>query len=168
MNINLLYDFSVDRENQIIHITREFNAGPELVWQAWTTARLLDQWCAPNPYRTETKVLDLRQGGIWQYAIVSPEGQKHWSRHDYQHIETRKSMTELRAFCDEGGQVVPGFLPTEATTTFEEAEAGTRVTIHERYGSQEIFEKMATETHKKGFSSHLKNLDRLLLTLQAG
>src|SRR5690606_37360191 len=112
MNRNLSYDFSVDRENRIIHILREFNATVERVWQAWTTAELLDQWCAPNPYRTETKTMDFREGGFWHYALVSPEGTKHWSRYDYKKIKLHKSFTELRIFSDENGTIDPDILPT--------------------------------------------------------
>lgn len=166
MNSNLLFDFSVDKENKVIHIEREFDANLELVWEAWTTAKLLDQWCAPNPYRTETKALDFREGGFWHYAIVSPEGNKHWSRYDYKEIEFQKSITELRVFSDEIGTVNPDFLRTECTLIFSETDGKTRVAMTEKYGSPEMFEKMATDSHKKGFSSHLKNLDNLLLTLK--
>lgn len=166
MNSNLLFDFSVDKENKVIHIEREFEANLELVWEAWTTAKLLDQWCAPNPYRTETKALDFREGGFWHYAIVSPEGNKHWSRYDYKDIEFQKSVTELRGFSDEIGTVNPDFPRTECTVIFSETDGKTRVSMTEKYGSPEMFEKMATDSHKKGFSSHLKNLDNLLLTLK--
>lgn len=167
MNSNLLFDFSVDTENRTIRIQREFDATPELVWQAWTTAELLDQWCAPNPYRTETKTLDFREGGFWHYAIVSPEGNKHWSRYDYQHIVPKKSIRELRVFSDENGTVNPHFPRTECTTIFGEKNGTTLVTVTERYGISDVFEKMATTSHRKGFSSHLKNLDKLLLTLKS-
>ncbi len=48
MNSDLLFDFIVDKENKIIHITREFDAGLALVWQAWTTAGLLDLMVGPT------------------------------------------------------------------------------------------------------------------------
>lgn len=167
MNSNLLFDFSVNTEKKIIHIKREFDARLELVWEAWTKAELLDQWCAPNPYRTETKTLDFREGGFWHYAIVSPTGGKHWSRYDYPKIEPLKSIKELRAFSDENGTVSLDFPCTECTITFSEADGKTLVMITEKYGSTEMFDKMATTSHKKGFSSHLKNLDKLLLTLKS-
>jgi len=166
MNSNLSFDFSVNKENKTIHIKREFDANLELVWKAWTTAELLDQWCAPNPYRTETTTLDFREGGFWHYAIVSPEGKKHWSRYDYKKIEPQKSIVELRAFSDENGMVSPDFPRTECTLIFNETDGKTLVTMTEKYGSPEMFEKMATDSHKKGFSSHLKNLNKLLLTLK--
>jgi len=166
MNSNLLFDFSVDKDSRTIYIKREFDSSLELVWQAWTTAKLLDQWCAPNPYKTETKTLDFREGGFWHYAIVSPQDTKHWSRYDYKNIEPQKSITEWRAFSDENGTVRPDFPRTECTIVFSKAGGKTRVTMVEKYGSLEMFEKMATDSHKKGFSSHLKNLDRLLSTLK--
>lgn len=166
MNSNLLFDFSVNRENQTIRIKREFNGSLELVWQAWTTAELLDQWCAPNPYSTATKTLDFREGGCWHYALVSPAGNKHWSRYDYKKIEPEKSITELRAFSDENGMVSPDFPRTECTTIFSRTNGKTLVTMTEKYGSGEMFEKMAANSHRKGFSSHLKNLDKLLPTLK--
>ena len=166
MNSNPLFDFSIDKENNTIQIKREFDANVELVWKAWTTAELLDQWCAPNPYRTETKALDFREGGFWHYAIVSPEGNKHWSRYDYKKIDFQKEIIELRAFSDENGMVSPDFPRTECVNIFSEANGKTRLTMTEKYKSLEMFEKMATGSHKKGFSSHLKNLDKLLLTLK--
>lgn len=167
MKRNLLFDFSIDRENRTIRIEREFDAELDLLWRAWTTAELLDQWCAPNPYRTETKALDFREGGFWHYALVSPEGKKHWSRYDYKKIEPRKSITELRAFSDDKGNVSPDVARTECTLMFNEIKGKTRVTMTEKYGSPEMFEKMATSSHKKGFSSHLKNLDIFLNTLKS-
>lgn len=165
-----LFDFSVNKENKTIHIKREFDASVELVWQAWTTPELLDQWCAPNPYKTETKTLDFREGGFWHYALVSPEGKKHWSRYDYKKIEPQKSIMELRTFSDENGMIDPDFPRTKCTLIFSEIPIAigskTLVTMTEKYGSPEMFEKMATTSHKKGFSSHLKNLDDLLHTLK--
>lgn len=166
MNSNPLFEFSVNQENNSIHIKREFDANLELAWEAWTNPKLLDQWYAPNPYKTETKTLDFREGGFWHYALVNPKGTKHWSRYDYKIIETQKSIMELRAFSDENGIVNPDFPQTECTTNFSESDGKTLVRIIEQYWSPEVFKTMATSSHKKGFSSHLENLDKLLVTLK--
>lgn len=170
MNSNLLFDFTVNKENNTIEIKREFDAPLDLVWQAWTNPEILDQWCAPNPYQTETKIMDFREGGFWHYAIVSPGGSKHWSRYDYKKIKSQKSITELRTFSDENGTFNPDFPATECTIVFNEipTDVGSKtlVTMTEKYGSLEMFEKMSSVSHKKGFSSHLKNLDKLLQTLK--
>lgn len=107
MNSNLLFDFTVNKENNTIVIKREFAANLELVWQAWTTAELLDQWWGPKPYRSETKTMEFRVGGFRLYAMVSPEGEKHWAREDYQQIVQHKNFSSIDSFCDENGNENP-------------------------------------------------------------
>jgi uncharacterized protein YndB with AHSA1/START domain len=68
MKSALLFDFTVNKESKTIVVNREFAAPLSLVWDAWTKAELLDKWWAPKPYRTETKSLDFREGGMWLYA----------------------------------------------------------------------------------------------------
>ena len=109
MNSNLLFDFSVDKENKRIYVKREFAAERDLVWAAWTTPELLDQWWAPKPYKTQTKSMDFKVGGTWLYAMMSPEGMTHWSRSDYQTIDATNSYSTLNAFCDENGNINTDF-----------------------------------------------------------
>ena len=59
MNTNLLFDFTVNKETNTIHVKREFAANLHFVWDAWTKPELLDLWWAPKPYRTVTKSMDL-------------------------------------------------------------------------------------------------------------
>ena len=84
MNSNLQFDFTVNKENNTVNVIREFAADLELVWEAWTNPEILDLWWAPKPYRTETKSMDFREGGMWLYAMISPENVKHWCKNDYQ------------------------------------------------------------------------------------
>ena len=49
MNNDLLFDFTVDKTTKTVFITREFDAGLSLVWDAFTKPEILDQWTAPAP-----------------------------------------------------------------------------------------------------------------------
>ena len=53
---NLLFDFTVDKAAKTVNITREFDANLSLVWDAFTKAEILDQWVAPKPFTSKTKV----------------------------------------------------------------------------------------------------------------
>src|SRR5690606_24689155 len=105
MKPNLLFDFTVNKENKTIHVTREFDANLELVWEAWTNPEILDQWWAPKPWRTETKSMDFREGGHWLYAMVGPKGEKHWNMAQYISIENEKYFKAKDGFCDENGNI---------------------------------------------------------------
>jgi uncharacterized protein YndB with AHSA1/START domain len=79
-------DFSVEKETATVKVKREFAAPIDKVWAAWTRAELLDQWWAPKPWQARTKVLDFREGGMWLYAMIGPDGIEEYCRADY-HVE---------------------------------------------------------------------------------
>lgn len=166
MTTALLFDFVVDRANNTIVIKREFDAGLELVWEAWTNSEILDQWIAPKPWRAETKTMDFREGGFWLYAMVGPQNEKHWSRYDYAKIEPRKSITELRAFSDENGTVKPEVKRTHCTNVFSEADGRTLVMVTAKYGSPDVLEFMVSHGFKEGVGASLENLDELLAAMK--
>jgi uncharacterized protein YndB with AHSA1/START domain len=166
MENNLLFDFSIDKESRTMHVTRAFDANLDLVWQAWTTAELLDQWWAPKPYRTETKSIDFRDGGSWLYAMVSPSNEKQWCKADYDTIKIGKSISWLDAFCDEDGNVNSGKPRSFWTNIFTERNGITTVNVtlqHERPGDIEMMIEMG---FREGFTMGLHNLDELLGTLK--
>ena len=62
-NNDLLFDFTVDKAAQTVSITREFDAALSLVWDAYTKQEILDQWWAPKPWASKTKVMNFEVGG---------------------------------------------------------------------------------------------------------
>lgn len=167
MNTNLLFDFSVDKEQKSILVIRSFAAPLDLVWDAWTKAELLDQWWAPKPYRVETKSMDFREGGSWLYAMISPENEAHWCRADYKKITPKQSFSGLDAFCDEAGNLIADFPRSLWNNHFSETDdETTTVQISLQFDSLEDLEKIIDMGFKEGFTMGLENLDTLLLTLQ--
>lgn len=166
MNKQLLFEFVVNKEDNTIHVTREFEAEQELVWRAWTTAELLDQWWAPLPYRNSTKSLDFKEGGTWLYSMTSPEGQVHWSRFDYERIVAGKSYTGLDAFCDENGTIDTSFDRMHWQNVFSSVSGKTTVYITITVDTLETLEKIMTMGFKEGFTMGLDQLENLLKTLE--
>ncbi len=166
MNSNLLFDFTVNKESNTIHIKREFDANLELVWEAWTNPELLEQWWAPKPYHIETKILDLKVGGMWLYAMVSPQDEKMWCKADYKAIEVNKLLSWLDAFCDENG-IENTIKPRSLwTNNFSETNGITTVNITLKHDKLEDIEQMIEMGFKEGLTMALENLDELLLILK--
>lgn len=164
MNNNLLFDFLVHKENNTIHIKREFNGSLDLVWRAWTTAELLDQWWGPEPWKAETKILDFRVGGIWLYAMVGPQGEKHWSRSNYVSIVKEKSFSLKGGFSDENGTLNPEFPQNLWENTFTPLENKVLVDILLTYDSLSGLEKGLEMGFKEGLTVDFLQLDKLLST----
>lgn len=154
--------FEVDKVNKRINVKREFNALLAHVWAAWTRPELLDQWWAPKPYKTKTKTMDFRAGGMWLYAMVGPEGQEIWCKADYLAVEDQKNFTGTDAFCDEHGVVTEDFPGSTWYTSFRPVGEATSVEIEIVYRNLSDLEKIIQMGFREGFTAALVNLDELL------
>ena len=166
MNSNLLFDFTVNKENKTIQITREFDANLKLVWQAWTTPELLDQWWGPQPWRAETKTMDFRVGGFWLYAMVSPEGEKHYARTNFISIVKEKSFASKGGFSDENGKLNLAFPQNLWENNFIPGDNKVRVDMLLTYDSLADLEKEIEMGFKEGMTIDFEQLDELLSTFK--
>lgn len=164
MNSNLLFDFTVNKENNTVNIKREFNADRELVWEAWTNPEILDQWWAPKPLQSQTKYMDFKVGGRRFYAMVSPEGQEHWSVQEFTSITPKTNFKLFSAFADKDENLqLPG---SDWDLNFSEQNGITEVNVIIYNESRERMEKMIEMGFKEGFTMTLNELDTLLSTLK--
>ena len=166
MKPNLLFDFTVNKEDKTIHVTREFDANLELVWEAWTNPEILDQWWAPKPWKAETKTMDFREGGCWHYAMVSPEGEKHWNKGIYISIVTEESIAVKVGFSNEKGIMKTDFPQNLWKNIFHSNKEQTLVNITLTFDTLEDLEKTIGMGFKEGFTAGLNQLDELLPTLK--
>ena len=156
-------DFIVDKATKTVTITKEFAYELSLVWDAYTKPELLDQWWAPKPLTSRTKVMDFRVGGRRFYAMVSPEGDElGWAVQKYTSISPKTNFKFFNAFADENeNPQLPG---SDWDLTFSEQDERTKVSISIYNESLERLEKMVEMGFKEGTMSQMKNLEELLAT----
>jgi PhnB protein len=157
--------FTVDKDNLAVKVERAFDAPVDLVWTAWTESALLDQWWGPKPYHVETKSMDFSEGGKWLYAMVSPQGEKHWGSQTFSQIAPRKSYTFRSLFCDENGVVAPTTTGSTWANSFVASKGITLVTNDIRCDSLAHLEAQMKMGFKEGFSTGLGQLEELLARL---
>lgn len=156
-------DFIVDKTTKTVTFSREFDADLSLVWDAYTKQEILDQWWAPKPWTSKTKFMDFEVGGRRFYAMVSPEGQEHWSIQKYTSISPKTNFKLLNAFADKDeNPELPG---SEWDLNFSEQNGKTTVRISIYNESLVRLEKMIEMGFKEGTAMTMKNLEELLATL---
>ena len=160
---NLQFHFTVDKATSTVLVEKEFDAELSLVWDAFTKQEILDQWWAPKPYESKTKVMEFKVGGRRFYAMVSPEGQEHWSIQQYTAITPKTNFKFLSVFADKDEN--PNLPGSNWDLTFSEQNGITRVSISIYNESQERMQKMIEMGFKEGFTMILHELDNLLSTL---
>lgn len=155
--------FETDNAAKKVHIEREFNAPVEKVWKAWTDPEILDKWWAPKPAKAVTKIMDFRVGGMWQFAMVTPEGQKHWLQAEFTAIENGKLISTKALLFDGEGNTVAGGPNWYRDTRFSSIEGNrTKVDIMITYEDEAAFERMASGFFKEGTAIGYNQLDELL------
>jgi uncharacterized protein YndB with AHSA1/START domain len=153
-------DFTVDKATKTVIITREFNAGLSMVWDAFTKPEILDQWVAPKPWTSKTKFMDFRVGGRRFYAMVSPEGQERWAIQKYTFISPKTNFKMHNAFADKDEN--PDLPGSDWDYTFSEQNGKTTVRITIYNESPARMEKMIEMGFKEGFTMSMTNLENLL------
>jgi len=156
-------EFIVDKETKTVSITKEFEAELSLVWDAYTKPELLDQWWAPKPFASRTKVMEFREGGRRFYAMVSPEGAERWVLQKYNSITPKTNFKFFNVFADENEN--PDLPGSDWDLNFSGQDGKTTVSISIYNESLERLERMIEFGFREGTIIQLKNLEELLAKL---
>ncbi|NDK57418.1 SRPBCC family protein [Pontibacter fetidus] len=162
MKRNLVFEFSVNKENNTITVKREFAAELPLVWDAYNKSEILDQWWAPKPWKSRTKSMDFREGGYWHYAMVGPEGEEHWALANYKAIDPKKRFTALDGFADAEGVVNTEMPQSKWEVSFTPKEEVTFVENLITFDDLSQLETTIQMGFKEGLTMAMEGLDALL------
>lgn len=166
MKSNLLFDFSIDKKTSTVFINREFDADQPLVWDAFTKKEILDQWWAPQPWKSKTKYMNFEEGGRRFYAMVGPEGEEHWGVQDFTSISSKDNFKFIGAFTDKKENINEQMPSAKWNLDFSETDGITTVKIsikHEKLADLEMQIQMG---FKEGFTMTLNYLSELLESLK--
>jgi uncharacterized protein YndB with AHSA1/START domain len=144
-------------QNLTLHLDKVIRAPRSRVFAAWTQPEELMHWFAPGPLRAKSINVDLRVGGAFRWAFLtpSPDGGE---------------PMEI-AFSGAYQEIVPDVLlrfhwkselqpedSTVVTVAFTDVDGGTQVALtQERILNQEIYNR-----NSGGWASMLEKLDGLL------
>ena len=158
-------EFIVNKETKTVTITKEFAAELDLVWDAYTTPEVLDQWWAPKPFLSRTKVMDFEVGGRRFYAMVTPDGAERWQVQKYTSITPKTNFKIFGAFADKDENLeLPG---SDWDLNFSEQDGVTTVRVSIYNESLERLERMVEMGFKEGITATFGQLDELLEGLSA-
>ncbi|MEO8404438.1 MAG: SRPBCC domain-containing protein [Chitinophagaceae bacterium] len=154
--------FTKDKANKKITVIKDFDADIDTVWKAFTDSKQLDKWWAPKPYKAETKEMNFKEGGRWLYAMVGPDGERHWAIENFETIDKPNQIVFSDAFTDENGKTDTKMPTIRWTNSFNKTEDGTQVTAELKFDSEEDMKKILDTGFEEGFQMGLSNLDELL------
>ncbi|MGV8950764.1 MAG: SRPBCC domain-containing protein [Cypionkella sp.] len=105
-----------------ITLTRLIAAPAEVIWRCWTDPAILPRWFGPQGYSCTTKEIDLREGGLWRFDMIGPDGTVWVNRHRYTlWLENER----LEFLMDDGDDAAE---PMRVVVTLLPEAGGTRIT----------------------------------------
>jgi len=151
-------------DEQIL-ITREFDAPKHLVFKAWTTPELVKRWWTAKRGEATVAEIDLRVGGAWRYAMVTPDGVEVAFRGEYREIVPNERIVSTEFY--EG--VPEGVSEEDATTvntaTFTEKDGRTTVTILVQAPNKETRDAIVDSGMEAGLQDALDLLEEVAISL---
>jgi uncharacterized protein YndB with AHSA1/START domain len=149
-------------DEQIL-ITREFDAPPHLVFEAWTTPELVKRWW--NAKRGEMTIaeIDLRVGGKWRSVLVTDDGVEVAFHGEYLEIVPNERIVSTEVFEGvpdaEAGAVVN-------TITFEDVGGRTLLTNLVQASSKEVRDAIIDSGMEAGLQDALDLLEEVAVSRQ--
>jgi uncharacterized protein YndB with AHSA1/START domain len=140
-------------------VTRTFNAPARIVFEAWTTPKLLKRWWAPKS--TGVSLLsceaDVRVGGSYRFEFGHEASKPMAFFGSYLEVTPPSRLVWTNDESDDGAVT---------TVTFEEKDGKTLLVLHELYPSKEALDGAVAGT-EGGMPEMFAQLDELLVTLGA-
>lgn len=162
------YSLNQHAGEQEFVVERVFAAPRPLLFQVFTQSEHLKHWWAPRPFTVSTCTIDLRPGGIWHYAMRSPEGQDHWARSVYREIVPPEKLVYTSTFADEHANPIEGIPEHLTTILFTEEEASkAKATAHIQFTSPEALKVALDMGMQQGMNMTWDYLVEYVQELQA-
>jgi uncharacterized protein YndB with AHSA1/START domain len=118
------------RQPPPLRISRTFHARRETVFKAWSTADHVKNWFSPETYSVPDARVEMRVGGAFEVCMLSPSGEKHWTRGIFVEVTPHSRLViDMHATDLQGRPLFRAY--TEVT--FADALGGTRMDVAQTY-----------------------------------
>jgi uncharacterized protein YndB with AHSA1/START domain len=143
-----------------IHMTRLFDAPPDLVFEAMSTPEHIRRWWGNlgDGYSVPVCEVDLRVGGKWRFVNAHPTGQAEFYG-EYLEIDPPHRLVFTETFAPFPDS------PSTVTTHLAPEGRGTRVTISCVYPSRDVRDMVLGTGMEKGAALSYDRLEDVLAEL---
>jgi uncharacterized protein YndB with AHSA1/START domain len=154
---------SKDPEALSMSFSATFHVRPEQVWHLWADPRLLERWWGPPGYPATVVAHDLAVGGVVDYYMTGPDGQRYPGGFRVTEVEEPTRLTFEDYFADADGS--PDAAMPVSTTRVEitpGADGTTVMTITSTAPSREAWDQLVEMGAVEGMEMALGQIDLLL------
>lgn len=119
-------DATPDFGEGTVVITRVFDAPRDLVWRAWTDAKMMAQWFGPRGFTSTVPELDVRAGGKLRIVMHGPDGNDYPMKGVFREVVKPERLVFSNIAIDNDGNHL---LEGETTVTLSQHAGKTTLTV---------------------------------------
>lgn len=160
--MNTEIKFQNDPKEATIFVMKVFPCSVAELWDSFSKPEILEKWWAPKPWKTENILFDFQSGGKWLYAMVGPEGEKHFAGTNFNEITFHRSISWKDYFCDEEGNLLPDLPTANWLLGFTGVESGAKLTINIHFDTEAEMNTILKMGFEEGFKMGLNQLEDVL------
>ncbi|WP_339765322.1 SRPBCC family protein [uncultured Hoeflea sp.] len=116
-------------------LQRVIKAPRDIVWSAWFNPESLPKWWGPDGFSCRTQRIDLREGGEWVFDMIGPDGTAYPNHHLYGDVRDGERIGYTLLWGENGPK------HADAWVSFEDEDAGTKVTLGMVFSSAAEFQQ---------------------------
>lgn len=152
-----------EEADRTITIARTIEAPRRFVFEAFTSAEHLDRWWGPSGFRTTTRAFELREGGVWDFTMLGPDGKVWPNVIEWQVVVPPERLEYVH------GEHLGDPAAFRSTMTFDErGPSRTEVTLRVVFGTKEERDEKAERYGAiEGGKQTLGRLAKLVESLHA-
>ena len=137
-----------------LKIVRTLDAGPEVVYRAWTDPKVMGKWFAPRDMSTPIAEVDLKVGGKYRIGMKSPDGELYVATGTYREIIPNEKLVFTWRWESEPSDISN----TLVTVEFKKSGEHTRLVLtHDKFATEEL-----VKDHREGWEGALSKLSKII------
>ncbi len=152
-------------EDLTLTVVAEFPVPVRRLWDAYADPRQLERFWGPPGWPARFLRHDMAVGGRSHYAMSGPDGSWHPGYWQFTAVDAPRSFTVLDGFANEDFSPSTELPPVQMVYTFEETEAGSRVTTVATFASVEHLQTHLDMGMEQGLQAAMTQMDAVVTDL---
>jgi uncharacterized protein YndB with AHSA1/START domain len=148
-----------------LEISRTLKAPRALLWKAWTTKELIEEWWCPKPWKAEFTAFEPRPGGAFNSIFRGPNGEEHIYEGSILEIAPMQRIVFTDLLGGGWRPLAGPFLGFTAIIAMADEGAGVRYTARVRHKCAEDAKKHAEMGFHDGWAAAIAQLEEVAAKL---
>lgn len=153
---------NTDTDALTLSVVADFTAPVRRLWDAYLDPRQLERFWGPPEYPATFTRHDGYVGGISNYFMTGPEGDRHGGYWKWVAIDEGRSFEVRDGFANDDGTPNTELPEGRMVIEFTETALGSRVTVTSVFGSVEEMEQLLAMGQVEGMRAAMGQMDEVL------